>query len=403
MADSRTPPPATQGAPALDFDGLRPPSPFMTAEHDAWRAHVRGFVNTHIAPHLDAWDAASDFPDSLYKEAAKAGVSGMGFREDLGGTGEDVDLYHRIIFAEEFFRMGSGVVFADLATPWIALPPIINGGTPEMLDRVARPVLAGDRKIAFAVTEPGGGSDVSGFTTTAERKGDVFVVNGGKTLISGAMKADFLLAAVRTGGPGMGGLSMLLIETDRPGVSRGPVPGLQWYNRNNGWLQFDNVEVPVSNLVGVENRGFAGLASQFNIERFSGIAATLAMTRTCVAEAVAFARERQTFGKRLIDHQVMRHKIVDMIQKLKVAYALLDMLVWRFSRGEAPIADLALLKVQATTTLEHCARESLQVLGGRAYTGDNRVERIYRESRIFVIGGGSEEILRDLAAKQLGF
>jgi acyl-CoA dehydrogenase len=327
----------------------------------------------------------------------------MGFREDLGGTGEDVDLYHRIIFAEEFFRMGSGVVFADLATPWIALPPIINGGTPEMLDRVARPVLAGDKKIAFAVTEPGGGSDVSGFTTTAERKGDVFVVNGGKTLISGAMKADFLLAAVRTGGPGMGGLSMLLIETDSPGVSRGPVPGLQWYNKNNGWLTFDNVEVPASNLVGVENRGFAGLASQFNIERFSGIAATLAMTRTCVAEAVAFARERQTFGKRLIDHQVMRHKIVDMIQKLKVAYALLDMLVWRFSRGEAPIADLALLKVQATTTLEHCARESLQVLGGRAYTGDNRVERIYRESRIFVIGGGSEEILRDLAAKQLGF
>lgn len=389
--------------PALDFDGLRPPSPFLTPEHDAWRAQLRGFVDGYIAPHLKDWDAASDFPDSLYVEAARAGISGMGFREDLGGTGEDVDLYHRIIYAEEFFRLGSGVVFADLATPWIALPPIINGGTPEMLDRVARPVLAGQKKIAFAVTEPGGGSDVSGFTTTAERRGDVFVVNGGKTLISGAMKADFLLTAVRTGGPGMGGLSMLLIETDRPGVTRGPVPGLQWYNRNNGWLQFENVEVPVSNLIGVENRGFAGLASQFNIERFSGISATLAMARTCIAEAIAFARERQTFGKRLIDHQSMRHKIVEMIQRLKAAYAFLDILVWRFQRGEAPVADLALLKVQATTTLEHCARESLQVLGGRAYTGDNRVERIYREARIFVIGGGSEEILRDLAAKQMGF
>jgi acyl-CoA dehydrogenase len=389
--------------PALDFDGLRPPSPFLTPEHDAWRAQLRGFVDSHIAPNLKDWDAASDFPDSLYVEAAKAGISGMGFREDLGGTGEDVDLYHRIIYAEEFFRLGSGVVFADLATPWIALPPIINGGAPEMLDRVARPVLAGEKKIAFAVTEPGGGSDVSGFTTTAERRGDVFVVNGGKTLISGAMKADFLLTAVRTGGPGMGGLSMLLIETDRAGVTRGPVPGLQWYNRNNGWLQFDNVEVPVTNLIGVENRGFAGLASQFNIERFSGISATLAMARTCIAEAIEFARERQTFGKRLIDHQSMRHKIVEMIQRLKAAYAFLDILVWRFQRGEAPVADLALLKVQATTTLEHCARESLQVLGGRAYTGDNRVERIYREARIFVIGGGSEEILRDLAAKQMGF
>ena len=393
---------ADHTAPALDFDGLRPPSPFLTPAHDAWRRQLRAFVDTHIAPNLSEWDAASDFPDSLYVEAAKAGILGMGFREDLGGTGEDIDLWDRILFAEEFFRLGSGVVFADLATPWIALPPIINGGSPEMLDRVARPVLAGEKKIAFAVTEPGGGSDVSGFTTTAERKGDVFVVNGGKTLISGALKADFLLTAVRTGGPGMGGLSMLLIETDRPGVSRGPVPGLQWYNRNNGWLQFDNVEVPVSNLIGVENRGFAGLASQFNIERFSGISATLAMARTCIAEAIAFARERQTFGKRLIDHQSMRHKIVEMIQRLKAAYAFLDILVWRFSRGETPVADLALLKVQATTTLEHCARESLQVLGGRAYTGDNRVERIYREARIFVIGGGSEEILRDLAAKQMG-
>ena len=394
---------ADHTAPALDFDGLRPPSPFLTERHDAWRTQLRTFVDTHIAPNLKDWDAASDFPDSLYVEAAKAGILGMGFREDLGGTGEDIDLWDRIIFAEEFFRLGSGVVFADLATPWIALPPIINGGSPEMLERVARPVLAGQKKIAFAVTEPGGGSDVSGFTTTAERKGDVFVVNGGKTLISGALKADFLLTAVRTGGPGMGGLSMLLIETDRPGVTRGPVPGLQWYNRNNGWLQFDNVEVPVSNLIGVENRGFAGLASQFNIERFSGISATLAMARTCIAEAIAFARERQTFGKRLIDHQSMRHKIVEMIQRLKAAYAFLDILVWRFSRGETPVADLALLKVQATTTLEHCARESLQVLGGRAYTGDNRVERIYREARIFVIGGGSEEILRDLAAKQMGF
>lgn len=394
---------ADHTAPALDFDGLRPPSPFLTERHDAWRTQLRTFVDTHIAPNLKDWDAASDFPDSLYVEAAKAGILGMGFREDLGGTGEDIDLWDRIIFAEEFFRLGSGVVFADLATPWIALPPIISGGTPEMLERVAKPVLDGQKKIAFAVTEPGGGSDVSAFTTTAERKGDVFVVNGGKTLISGAMKADYLLTAVRTGGPGMGGLSMLLIETDRAGVSRGPVPGLEWYNRNNGWLKFDNVEVPVTNLIGVENRGFAGLAGQFNIERFSGISATLAMARTCIAEAIAFARERQTFGKRLIDHQSMRHKIVEMIQRLKAAYAFLDILVWRFQRGETPVADLALLKVQATTTLEHCARESLQVLGGRAYTGDNRVERIYREARIFVIGGGSEEILRDLAAKQMGF
>ncbi|MBU1377080.1 MAG: acyl-CoA dehydrogenase family protein [Alphaproteobacteria bacterium] len=389
--------------PALDFDGLRPPSPFLTPVHDAWRQQLRAFVEQEIAPNLKAWDAASTFPDDVYTKAAAAGVLGMGFDKALGGTGEDIDLYHRIIFAEEFFRMGSGVVFADLATHWIALPPVIAFGPAEMLERVARPVLAGEKKMAFAVTEPSGGSDVGAFQTTAEKRGDTYVVNGGKTLISGATRADFMLTAVRTGGPGVGGLSLLLIEADRPGVSTKPVEGLEWYNRNNGSITFENVEVPTANLIGVENRGFAGLANQFNIERFSGISATLAMARTAIAEAIAWARERQTFGQRLIDHQAIRQKIVQMIQRLNAAYAYMDMVVWRFHRGETPVADLAMLKVQATTTLEHCARESLQVLGGRAYTGDNRVERIYREARIFVIGGGSEEILRDLAGRQLGF
>jgi len=389
--------------PALDFDGLRPPSPFLTEKHDAWRKQLRAFVDAEIAPNLKAWDAAATFPDEVYTKAAKAGVLGMGFARELGGTGEDIDLYHRIIFAEEFFRLGSGVVFADLATHWIALPPVIAFGPPEMRERVARPVLAGEKKMAFAVTEPSGGSDVGAFQTTAEKRGDSYVVNGGKTLISGATRADFLLTAVRTGGPGVGGLSLLLIEADRPGVSTQPVAGLGWYNGNNGSITFENVEVPAANLIGVENRGFAGLANQFNIERFSGISATLAMARTAIAEAIAWGRERHTFGQRLIDHQTIRQKIVQMIQRLNAAYAYMDMVVWRFHRGETPVAELAMLKVAATTTLEHCARESLQVLGGRAYTGDNRVERIYREARIFVIGGGSEEILRDLAGRQLGF
>jgi acyl-CoA dehydrogenase len=387
---------------ALDFDGLRAPSPFMLERHAAWRARVRAFVDAEIAPHLDAWDAAATFPDELYTRAVAAGVLGMGFPTSLGGTGEDVDLYDRIVFAEEFFRLGSGVVFADLATHWIALPPVVAHGSAELRERVARPVLAGRRRIAFASTEPGGGSDVAAQTTTAERRGDVYVVNGAKTLISGARRADFVLASVRTGGPGLRGLSLLLIETDRPGVTTGPVPGLEWYNRNNGTVEFRSVEVPVANLVGTENAGFAALAAQFNVERFSGIAATLAMARSALAEAIAWARERRTFGSRLMDHQTIRHKVVHMIERLNAAYASLDVLVWRFQRGEQAVAELAMLKVQATATLEHCARECLQILGGRAYTSTSRAERIYREARIFVIGGGAEEVLRDLAARQLG-
>lgn len=386
----------------LDFDGLRPPSPFLTTTHDHWRSTLRSFVEAQIAPHLAAWNSAGTFPDSLYSEAARAGLLGMGFAREYGGSGP-VDLYHRIIFAEEFFRLGSSVVFADLATHWIALPPIIASASDALRERIARPVLAGAKRMAFAVTEPSGGSDVASFQTTAERRGDTFIVNGAKTLISGATRADYLLTAVRTGGAGSGGLSLLLIEADRPGVSTESIAGLHWYNRNNGAIRFENVEVPTGNLIGVENKGFAGLAHQFNIERFSGIAATLAMARAAMVEAIKFARQRQTFGKRVIDHQVIRHKIVEMIQRVDMAYAYLDMVVWRFERGDTPVAELSMLKVAANQTLEHCARECMQVLGGSAYTGDNRVERIYREARSFAVAGGAEEVLFDLAARQLGF
>ncbi len=386
----------------LDFDGLRPKSPFVTAAHDQWRSALRSFVDAKIAPHLAAWNAAGTFPDSLYIEAARAGLLGMGFARDYGGTGP-VDLYHRIIFAEEFFRLGSSVVFADLATHWIALPPIIAWAPAELRERIARPVLAGEKRMAFAVTEPSGGSDVGSFQTTAERRGEMFIVNGAKNLISGATRADYLLTAVRTGGAGSGGLSLLLIEADRPGVSTASIAGLNWYNRNNGSIRFENVEVPVDNLIGVENKGFAGLAHQFNIERFSGIAATLAMARVAMAEAIAFARQRQTFGKRVIDHQVIRHKIVAMIQMIDMTYAYLDTVVWRFEQGETPVAELSMLKVAANKALQHCAQECMQILGGSAYTGDSPVERIYREARSFAVAGGAEEVLFDLAARQLGF
>lgn len=387
----------------LDFDTLRPPSPFMTEAHARWRAQVREFVEREIAPHLDAWDAAGTFPDELFTSAARAGLLGVGFPERLGGHTEGADPYYRIVFAEELHRLGSGVVFADLATHWIGLPPVVNLGDASLQDSVARPVLAGERRIAFAVTEPGGGSDAGALQTRAERVDGAWRVNGSKTLISGALRADYLLAAVRTGGPGAGGISLLLIDANSPGVTRRPVPGLGWYNASIGTLEFQDVAVPLERLVGIENRGFAGLAQQFNIERVSGIAATLAMSRATLAEAIAWTRERQAFGQRVIDHQAVRHKLVELVGRVRGAYAWLDQCVWRMQRGDAIAADVAMLKVEATRTLERCARDAMHLLGQRAWSGASRVERIYREARIFAIGGGTEEVLADQAAKQLGF
>jgi acyl-CoA dehydrogenase len=257
--------------------------------------------------------------------------------------------------------------------------------------------------MAFAITEPGGGSDVAHMTTTAERQDGGYRINGAKTLISGALRADSLLIIARTGGPGLGGLSLLLVDTDSDGVSMEPVPGLSWYSASNGTIHFENTEVPEDRLLGPENSAFKMLAGQFNIERFSGVGATLAMARVATADAIAWARERETFGKRLIDHQRIRHTLVDMIRAINSGYAYLDQCVWRFHRGEVPIADLSMLKIQATRTLEHCARDAMQILGGEAYRGNTRVQRIQREARIFSLGGGTEEILNDLAARQLRF
>jgi len=386
---------------ALDFDGLRPPVAGITPAHDAWRRQVRKFVDTEIAPHIEAWNRSGTFPDEIYQRAAEAGLLGMGFPERLGGHMEDADLYHRIIMGEEMHRLGSGVVFADLATHWIGLPPVARQQNARLDEEVVRPVLEGRKKISFAVTEPGGGSDVGHMITRAERTDSGWRVTGGKTLISGIMRADYVLTAVRTGGEGMGGVSLLLIDASAPGISREPVEGLRWYNASLGTIRFDQTPVPADALIGEENRGFAALAQQFNIERISGVAAALALGRVGLAEAFEFARQRMVFGKRVIDHQAMRHKLVDMVRLLRASYGYLDQCVERFSRGDTPVMDLGLLKIQATTTLETIAREALHTLGGTAYQGAARLERIYRESRIFAVGGGTEEVLRDLVARQL--
>ncbi|HKR33233.1 MAG TPA: acyl-CoA dehydrogenase family protein [Steroidobacteraceae bacterium] len=374
----------------------------MTDLHARWCARVRDFVTREIEPNLAEWEASGTFPDSLYESAARAGLLGVGFPERLGGNTEQADPWFRVIFSEEMHRPGAGVVFADLATHWIGLPPVVQFGAPELQESIARPVLAGKRRIAFAVTEPGGGSDAGALRTSAERRDGHWLVNGAKTLISGALRADHILTAVRTGGTGAGGISLLLIDAASPGVERRVVPGLRWYNSSIGTIEFRDVRVPLDRLIGPENKGFAGLAKQFNIERLSGIAATLAMSRTALAEAIAWARQREAFGKKLVEHQALRHKLVDAVRSIRVAYAYLDQCIWRLQQGDSAVADIAMLKVQATRTLESVAREAMHVLGQHAYSGANRVEHIYREARIFAIGGGTEEILNDLAARQLG-
>ena len=381
--------------------GISATSPFYTEEHHAWRAQVRRWVDREIAPFCTAWDEAETFPRELYAKAAAFGLLGVGFPEEYGGTPEP-DRFMRLVTTEELNRVACGGVIASLMSHGIGAPPIAAAGSDELKARVLPSILAGEKISALAITEPSGGSDVAALRTTARRDGDHYVVNGSKTFITSGMRADYYTVAVRTGGPGLGGVSLLLIERDLPGFTRTPLPKMGWWASDTATLHFDDVRVPVANLIGEEDRGFRLVMRNFNGERLGMAGGAIMLARVAMEEATAWAKARMTFGQRLADHQVIRHKLVEMARKVAASHAWLELLTWRVQQGESPVAELALLKVQATETLEFCAREAMQILGGAGYIRGNKVERIYREVRVNAIGGGSEEIMRDLAARQMG-
>ncbi len=382
----------------FDFDH-RYHGPYYTEDHRAWRAALSGYVDREIMPHVDEWDEVREFTRDLYKKASEIGLLGIGYPEEFGGT--SVDSFFQLVTAEEMARIGAGGINASLLVHSIGLPPVLATGSEEMKRRIAPSVLAGEKIHALAITEPSGGSDVANIKTRAVRDGDDYLVNGSKMFITGGMRADYYTVAVRTGGEGRNGISLLLIERDRPGFSRTPLKKQGWWASDTAALYFDDVRVPRSNLIGEENNGFVGIMSNFNSERLGMAAGANASARVCFEDALAWARERKTFGKRLADHQVIRHKFSEMARKINATQAYLEQCASRVQAGERPVADLSLLKVQATQTMEFCAREAMQILGGAGYMRGCRVERIYREVRVMAIGGGSEEIMRDLVARQM--
>ena len=390
----------TSGENPFDFDH-RYQGPYYTEDHKAWRNTLRAFVNREIMPFVDEWDEAGGFPRELYKKAAKVGLLGFGYPEEYGGI-PVTDTFFAVIAAEEMARCSSGGINASLLSHSIGLPPILAAGSDEIKQRIAPAVLSGEKIQALAITEPSGGSDVSNIKTRAKDGGDHYIVNGSKTYITSGMRADYYTVAVRTGGAGTGGISLLLIERDREGFDRSELKKQGWWASDTATLYFENVRVPKENLIGAENQGFKAIMVNFNMERLWMAASANALARVCLEDALAWARSRQTFGQRLADHQVIRHKFAEMARQINSTQAYLEQCTFRVDQGESLVADLSLLKVQSSLTMEFCAREAMQIMGGAAYMRGSRVERIYREVRVMAIGGGSEEIMRDLAARQMG-
>ena len=380
---------------------------YYSPEHLALRETVRRFVAKEITPFVNEWDEAGAFPRELYARAAEVGLLGIGFPEEYGGL-PGVDYFHRLVASIELAQCGAGGVVASLMSHSIGSPPVAALGNPEIKARVLPDVLAGRKIAALAITEPSGGSDVAALRTSAVRDGDHYVVNGEKTFITSGIRADYITVAVRTDPQSRGsrGLSILLVEGDTPGLTRTPLAKMGWWASDTAHLRFEGCRVPAGNLIGPEGAGFLAVMQNFNAERFSLAASAVGFAWVCYQEALGWARERRTFGKRLADHQVVRHRLVDMLAAIESARAMLEETAWRLDHtppGDAQlIASLCMLKNVATRCMQFCADAAVQTLGGMGYMRGTKSERIYREVKVNMIGGGAEEIMKDLAARQLG-
>ncbi|GAA1796923.1 acyl-CoA dehydrogenase family protein [Actinomadura chokoriensis] len=376
--------------------------PWHTPERAELRRLVRDFTAREIVPHLAEWEDAGELPRALHARAAEAGLLGAGFPEKAGGSGGD--LFDALIVAEEIIQSGgSGGVVASLFTHGIALPHIIASGDDALIDRFARPVLAGEAIGALGITEPGTGSDVAGIRTTAVRDGDHYVVNGAKLFITSGVRADFVTTAVRTGGPGFDGISLLVIEKGAPGftVSR-PLRKMGWLCSDTAELAFSDVRVPAANLVGAENSGFLQIVENFVTERLSLAVQAYATAQRCLDLTLGWVRERDTFGRPLASRQLVRHKIAEMARRTDVARTYTRAVAERYAAGEDVLTETAYAKNTAVLACEHVVHEAVQLHGGMGYMRESEVERHYRDARILGIGGGTNEIMNEIAAKRLG-
>ncbi|AHK33293.1 cyclohexanecarboxyl-CoA dehydrogenase [Rhodococcus opacus PD630] len=375
-----------------------------TPERQELRKTVRSFVERQILPHLDEWERDGELPRALHREAAELGLLGAGFPESVGGDGGD--LVDAVLICEEFHQAGaSGGAFASLFTSGIALPHLAAAGDPEQIEKWVRPTLRGELIGSLAITEPGGGSDVGHLRTTAVRDGDHFVVNGSKTFITSAVRADFVVTAVRTGGPGASGVSLLVIEKGTPGfeVAR-KLDKMGWRASDTAELSFVDARVPAANLVGEENSGFAQIAQAFLTERIALAAQAYSSAQRCLDLTLQWVRDRETFGRPLISRQSVQNTVTEMARKTDVARVYTRALVERsLVSNEDFIAEVCFAKNTAVESGEWVANQAVQLFGGLGYMRESEVERQYRDMRILGIGGGTTEILTGLAAKRLGY
>ena len=379
-------------------------SRWTTPERDQLRKTVRAFAEREVLPHVDEWERIGELPRDLHRRAGDAGLLGAGLPESVGGGGGDgVD---SVIICEEMHYAGSpGGVFASLFTCGISVPHMIASGDARLIDEFVRPTLRGEKIGALAITEPDGGSDVGHLRTSARRDGRDYIINGAKTYITSGVRADYVVTAARTGGPGAAGVSLIVVEKGTPGfaVSR-KLDKMGWRSSDTAELSYTGVRVPVANLIGAENTGFAQIAAAFVAERVGLAAQAYSSAQRCLDITVEWCRNRETFGRPLISRQSVQNTLAEMARRVDVARVYTHNVAERQLAGETNlIPQVCFAKNTAVEAGEWVASQAVQLFGGLGYMAESEVERQYRDMRILGIGGGTTEILTSLAAKTLGY
>ena len=384
--------------------GERAPIPPFTDEHEQLRESVGRFVHNEIAPHVDEWEGAREFPRELFVRCGELGFLGLKYPERLGGQGGDY--VHDAVWIEELARSGaSGGVGAGLgAQTGIATPPIFNFGTTEQHERWLRPAIRGERIGALGITEPGGGSDVAAIRTFARKVSGGFVVNGSKTFITNGVRADFLVCAVKTTEEGSHhGLSFLVLERNMPGYEvTSKLEKMGWHSSDTGELAFTDVEVPDENLLGEENRGFYLIMANFSWERLLMALAAVGGMQRVFATTLSYAKERHAFDKPIGRFQAIRHKFADMASKIEAGRQMVYTTAWRFNNGEYPVREISMAKLYTARMACEVTDECLQIHGGAGYMKEYGIERAWRDMRLNRIGAGTDEIMLDVIGRSYG-
>ncbi len=390
--------------PVIKDTGTRAILPPFGEEHEELRETVTRFVSKEIAPNVDGWEDAREFPRELYGRCAELGFLGLKFPEELGGQGGTH--LHDAVWVEELARSGgSGGVAAGLnAHTSIAMPPIFNFGTEEQKQRWLVPGIAGEKIGALGITEPGAGSDVAGISTFARKVDGGYVVNGSKTFITNGVRADFLVCAVKTTKEGgHGGISFLVLEREMPGYEVAQkLEKMGWHSSDTGELAFTDVEVPEENLLGEENGGFKLIMANFAWERLlMAIGAVGAMQRL-IEISVNYSLEREAFGRPIGKFQATRHHIAEMATKAEASRALTYNSLRLFHEGHNCIKEVTMAKLVTQRAVLEIADQALQIHGGYGYMKEYGIERAVRDARLGPIGGGTDEVMKEILGKLMG-